>query len=112
MKPIKFKLAKSLNLSKMRRVGFHKKLVDGLDKVNKIITKKSGWKKITKCPICNNKSSYYWFEKHGNQINRCNKCDHGYCTKRPKNISEAYDNKETVEHSKIIYQRIRRELGG
>ena len=108
MKSKKFKLAKSLNLNKMRKEGFHKKLNNGLNKVNKIVSQKSGWKKIDKCPICKSRSSHYWFKKHGNKINRCNKCDHGYSTRQPKNISEAYNNKETIKHSINIYRKLRK----
>ena len=50
-----FELTKSIDLNQMRPKGFHRKIDILLKSINKIVTSKSGWVKVLKCPVCGDK---------------------------------------------------------
>ena len=86
----KFELTEPINLDEMRPKGFHKKIEILLRKINKIVTSKSGWINVLNCPVCKGKKFDKWMEKNKNFIRRCKTCSHGYVSRRPKVISEAF----------------------
>jgi len=103
-----FEVTPQINLKQMRPEKFHKKIDLLMKSINKIVSAKSGWVKVTKCPACNNKSFNKWISKNGNFLRRCKKCSHGYSSRRPKKISESYENSEHKERSLTIYDKMRK----
>jgi len=102
-----FELAQSINLDKMRPKGFHKKIELLLSSINKIVSSKSGWVDVPNCPICGDQKFNDWMKKNENFIRQCKTCTHGYVSRRPKKISEAYENEEHKERSLAIYDKMR-----
>ena len=102
-----FELTQSINLDKMRPKGFHKKIELLLSSINKIVSSKSGWVNVPNCPICGDKKFNNWMKKNENFIRQCKTCTHGYVSRRPKKISEAYENEEHKERSLAIYDKMR-----
>ena len=100
-------LAKQIDLNEMRPEGFHQNLETGLNKINDFVSSKSGWISVLSCPICGENSFDKWIEKCGNTIRRCKKCTHGYASRRPKIISEAYENEKQITASFETYQEKR-----
>jgi 2-polyprenyl-3-methyl-5-hydroxy-6-metoxy-1,4-benzoquinol methylase len=100
-------LAKQIDLNEMRPEGFHQNLETGLNKINDFVSSKSGWISVLSCPICGENSFNKWIEKCGNTIRRCKKCTHGYVSRRPKIISEAYENEKQITASFETYQEKR-----
>ena len=102
-----FELTQSINLDKMRPKGFHKKIELLLSSINKIVSSKSGWVDVPNCPICGDQKFNDWMKKNENFIRQCKTCTHGYVSRRPKKISEAYENEEHKERSLTIYDKMR-----
>ena len=102
-----FEITQSIDLDKMRPKDFHKKIELLLSSINKIVTSKSGWVDVPKCPICGDQKFNDWMKKNENFIRRCKTCTHGYVSRRPKKISEAYENEKHKERSLAIYDKMR-----
>ena len=103
-----FELAKSIDLDEMRPKGFHEKIESLLRTINEIVSSKSGWVEVSNCPICSDQHYEDWMKKNGNFIRRCKTCTHGYVSRRPKIISEAYENEEHKNRSLTIYDKMRK----
>lgn len=103
-----FDLCKPINLNEMRPKGFHQSIEKRLRKTNDIISSKSGWMPVKNCPICGEVSFLYWLKRCKNIIKRCKKCTHGYVSRRPKNISEAYENEQQIARSLSTYHKKRK----
>jgi SAM-dependent methyltransferase len=101
-------LAKSIDLNEMRPKGFHENIEIGLCKINENVSSKSGWISVPNCPICGEHLFDDWMEKYGNLIRRCKGCTHGYASRRPKKLSEAYENEQQIALSYAAYHEKRR----
>ena len=103
-----FELTKSIDLGQMRPRGFHKKIDFLLKSINKIVSSKSGWVNVLKCPVCGDKKFTNWMKKNGNNIRKCKTCTHGYVSRRPKKLSEAYENDKHKARAVAIYDKMRK----
>ena len=101
-------LAKPIDLKEMRPKGFHDNIESGLQKINDVVSSKSGWVSVPDCPICGDKLYDEWMEKCGNLIRKCKRCTHGYSSRRPKKLSEAYENEKQISLSFETYQEKRK----
>ncbi len=82
---------KNLNLKIMRPNGFHLKIEEIVKKAQENVNKKSGWKRISKCPVCNFKKKRIWLKKINISIFECLNCKTGFSECIPKDLSEIYD---------------------
>ncbi len=88
---------KNLNLKIMRPNGFHSRINSIVDKAQKNVEKKSGWKLNNNCPICNSNKKKIWLKKIRVDIYECLECQTGYSKLTPKNLSEIYDMGSEIE---------------
>ena len=82
---------KNLNLQIMRPEGFHLRIEKIVKKAQENVNNKSGWKKVSKCSVCNSKKKKIWLKKNYISIYECLNCKTGYSARIPKNLSEIYD---------------------
>ncbi len=75
----------------MRPEGFHLRIEKIVKKAQENVENKSGWKKISKCPVCNYKKKKIWLKKNNISIYECLNCKTGFSAYIPKNLSEIYD---------------------
>ena len=61
-----------------------------------------------KCPVCGDKKFTNWMKKNGNNIRKCKTCTHGYVSRRPKKLSEAYENDKHKARAVAIYDKMRK----
>jgi len=96
------------DFKKLRWKNFHKENDFYLRSINKFINKRSGWKLVKKCPICNSEKKKILFEKFNTKILNCSNCNHIYSFKIPKKINEAYANNHHQNQSLKSYDSIRK----
>jgi len=89
---------KDINLKIMRPIGFHKNIENIVQKANKNVANKSGWKIIKQCPLCLSKKNENWLVKNKIIIKNCLTCGLGFSTKQPNNLSDT----ELFDYSKGI----------
>ncbi|MDC0968001.1 class I SAM-dependent methyltransferase [Alphaproteobacteria bacterium] len=96
------------DFKKLRWKNFHKENDFFLKNINKFINKRSGWKLVNKCPICDSERKKILFKKFNTEILNCLNCNHIYSYKIPKKIKEAYSNSHHQNQSLKSYDSIRK----
>tara|TARA_A100001015_G_C14955094_1_gene698432 strand:- start:28 stop:888 length:861 start_codon:yes stop_codon:yes gene_type:complete len=99
-----FKKIEPFNIKIMRKKGFHKTINKDTLNVIKFVSKKSGWKKLSSCPVCKSKLLSEWIEKFSLKIKVCRNCSHAFCVSVPVNISEAYENNVQEKSYRGLYE--------
>ncbi len=97
-------MIKNLKLKIMRPVGFHQKIERIVKEASANVTKKSGWKKITKCLACNNKNNEDWLLKNNIIIKNCLNCGLGFASKQPKNLDDVYNLRSEIIDKKKTHK--------
>jgi 2-polyprenyl-3-methyl-5-hydroxy-6-metoxy-1,4-benzoquinol methylase len=96
-----------IDLNIMRPVGFHKNINLNIKKGISRVDKGSGWKKVSRCPVCNGNKKKLFLVKFKQNIFECQKCFSGYIEFVPRNFEVLYDNQEYYIHHQKAYEKNR-----
>ena len=97
-----------IDLNIMRPVGFHKNMNLNLKKAISRVDKKSGWKKVFRCPVCGSNKKKLFLVKFKQNIFECQKCFTGYIEFVPRNFDVLYNNQEQYLHHQKAYEKTRK----
>jgi 2-polyprenyl-3-methyl-5-hydroxy-6-metoxy-1,4-benzoquinol methylase len=97
-----------IDLNTLRPVNFHKNINLTLKNAINRISKKSGWKKVSYCPVCGSNKKNLFLIKLKINIFECQKCFSGFSGLIPRNFEDLYNNNEQFVQDQKDYGSIRK----
>ena len=97
-----------IDLNTLRPFNFHKNININLENAIKRVSKKSGWKKVSSCPICGSNRKKLFLTKLKINIFECQKCLSGFAEFVPRNFDDLYNNQEQFAQDQKDYSNSRK----
>jgi 2-polyprenyl-3-methyl-5-hydroxy-6-metoxy-1,4-benzoquinol methylase len=97
-----------INFNTLRPLNFHKKINLNLKKAINRISQKSGWKKVSICPVCKSGKKKLFLTKFKINIFECQKCLSGFAEFVPRNFDDLYNNNDQFVQDQKDYANSRK----
>ncbi|MCI5144595.1 MAG: class I SAM-dependent methyltransferase [Candidatus Electrothrix sp. AR3] len=95
----------SLDVEKMRPLGFHEEKLRSVQQCCQKVDNGSGWQAVASCPVCGSPKRTALMQKCGIEIVQCQQCTLGYAKKIPYNTNDVYADLQYLGQAKRDYEQ-------